>query len=124
MTLQAEQYEQIIAGLRSERNRARGCEHRSSPRVGMRMKVSVIPCRTGVRARMHEVWLRDISATGVAFVFPEAMAVGAYAVIVLPRAGGSTLNMLFAVTRCHRLSSGQFCVGAKLNRVITSDDLR
>ena len=119
MHLQADQYERIVTQLRSEHKR----ERRGAPRVGLRAKIDLIPCCTGAAARLHTVWLRDLSASGIGFIFHEALAVGTYVVIALPRAAQATLDMLFYVARCSPLSNGQFSIGARFERVITEEDL-
>lgn len=123
MMLAAEQYEQIVTQLRSERSRGRTSEHRASPRVGLRMKIRVIPCKTSVRPQVHTVWLRDVSVNGLGFLFHEPMPKSAYVVVVLPRSGGATLDMLFSVARCQALPNNQFSIGMKFERVITRDEI-
>jgi PilZ domain len=119
MHLKAEQYERIVAQLRSERRH----ERRGNPRVGLRAQVTLVPCRTGVRACTHTVWIRDLSATSVGFIFQEPLEPGTYVVMMLPRTDGPTLDLLFVVRRCSQLNNGQFSIGAGFERLITDEDL-
>lgn len=123
MQLSADQFEQIVTQLRSGQPH-RNAERRASPRVGLRAQVSVIPCRTGIRARVHTVWIRDVSAHGINFLFHQPLAAGTYVVLVLPRTKGPTLDLLFVVKRCQPLGNGQVSVGAHLERVIESSEAK
>ena len=124
MFLGAEQYDQIVTHLRSERARQRSLERRGSPRVGLRVQVQFIPCRTGGRASVQTAWLRDISAGGVGIVFHEAIETGTYIVVCFPRKKGESLDILFLVTRCSRLSTGHFSIGARFQRAIKPEDVK
>lgn len=124
MFLRADQYEEIVTQLRSERARQRSLERRGSPRVGLRVQVQLIPCRTGVRASLQTAWLRDVSAEGVGMVFHERLEAGTYLVVCFPRAKGPTLDILFVIKRCTRLNTGQFSLGARFQRIITPDDVK
>ena len=119
MQLQAEQYERIVAQLRSERRP----ERRRTPRVGLRALVQLLPCRSGERAQASSAWLRDLSVDSIGFIFPETLAAGTYLVMMLPRQSGPTLDLLFKVTRCSQLNNSQFSVGARFERVIAEDEL-
>jgi hypothetical protein len=125
MFLGAEQYDEIVSHLRSDRTRQRTHERRSSPRVGLRVQVQLIPCRTGGRASVQTAWLRDISATGVGLVCHELLEAGTYLVVCFPRKKkGQSLDVLFVVTRCTRLTPGHFSIGARFQRIIRPDDVK
>lgn len=124
MFLGAEQYDQIVSQLRSDGGRQRSQERRSSPRVGLRVQVQLIPCRSSGRAKVQTAWLRDISATGVGIVFQEPLEIGTYVVVCFPRKKGSTLEILFLVTRCTRLNTGHFSIGARFQRIIKPEDVK
>jgi len=126
MYLRADQYQQIIKQLRSERTKDRSVERRGSPRVGLRAQVRIIPCRTGIEPTAVTAWVRDVSVEGVGFIFPTALEPGTYLVMSLPLAetGDATLDLLFAAVRCNPLSNGHFSVGASFQRVITAEDMK
>jgi hypothetical protein len=119
MFLGAEQYQNIVSQLRSERAPRRSLERRNSPRVGLRVPVQVIPCRTGTRAIVQSAWLRDLSAGGVGLIFHQPLEIGSYLVVCFPRKNGPPLDVLFVVSRCVRLNTSHFSIGARFQRIIT-----
>jgi len=125
MFLTAEQYEQIVRQLRSERPQGRGSERRTSPRVGLRAQARLIECRTSSDPMVLNVWVRDISAEGVGLLASESVAPGTSLVLSLPTAKrkNTTLDLLFLTVRCETLNIGQFIVGARFQRIITAEDM-
>jgi hypothetical protein len=125
MFFRAEQYEEIVTRLRSEHSGSRTTERRRSPRVGLRVQIQLIPCRTGKgKASIQTAWLRDVSADGVGMVFHEKLDVGMFIVVCFPRKRGQPLDVLFVVTRCARLNDKHFSIGARLLRIIAPDDVK
>src|SRR5258707_2499096 len=98
MILRADQYEQIVSHLRSERAAGRNAERRGTPRAGLRAQVQIIPCRTGVRARILPAMIRDVSLDGIGLIFAEPLDPGTYVVLILPASATSTLDVLFVIT--------------------------
>jgi c-di-GMP-binding flagellar brake protein YcgR len=123
MYLRAEQYEQITRQLRSELAGGRNSERRTSPRAGLRGQVRIIPCRTNAQTESFTAWVRDISAEGMGFLFPQAVDPGTYLVATLPTNSAATLDLLFVCVRCETVGDGQFSVGARFERVITAEDI-
>jgi hypothetical protein len=126
MHLTAEQYQQIVRQLRSERPHDRGSERRSSPRVGLRAQVRVIECRTTAESANLTVWVRDISSDGIGLLFPQPVRPGTYLVMSLPtsKRQNATLDLLFLAVRCDPLARDQFSVGARFHRIITAEDVK
>ena len=118
MRLTAEQYEQIVTSLRSDSTRTRHHEKRHSPRVGLRMQVTVIPCVTGQPAKQYEMWVRDLSTNGIGLIGSEPARVGSYFLAVFKRATNETLTVLYRVVNCRQQTDRQYSIGAKLDRVI------
>ena len=67
--LSAEQFRQITESLRSDAPQRGSLEKRGAPRVGMRVKLLIIPAEPLARPLMS--WLRDLSADGIGIVLPE-----------------------------------------------------
>ena len=121
MKLTAEQFEQILASLKSDSSRPRQQDKRSSPRVGIRMQVTIVPCVQGQPATPHLVWVRDVSAHGMGLIHNEPLPIGSYFLALFQRKGGERLTVLYKVASCSRLSTQQTLIGAQIDRVITSD---
>ena len=126
MFLTAEQYEQIVRQLRSERPAGRGSERRGSPRVGLRAQVRLIECRTGGEASTLTAWVRDISDKGIGLLLPQSVSPGTYLVLSLPtgKRKNATLDLLFLSVRCEALNNEQFSIGASFQRIITAEDVK
>ena len=123
MRLSAEQYEQIVAALRSDKARKRPSDHRQAPRVGLRMQALIIPCTPTNQPQTHMLRIRDISVSGIGLVHTEAMLAGSYFLAGFQRANGETLLVLYRVVRCNAIGHRQFSIGATFDRLITPDML-
>jgi hypothetical protein len=121
MKLTAEQFEQILASLKSDSSRPRQQDKRSSPRVGIRMQVTIVPCLQGVPVTPHLVWVRDVSAHGMGLIHHEPLPIGSYFLALFQRKGGERLTVLYKVASCSRLSTQQTLIGGQIDRVITSE---
>ena len=121
MKLTAEQFEQILASLKSDSSRPRQQDKRSSPRVGIRMQVTIVPCVQGQPATPHLVWVRDVSAHGMGLIHNQPLPIGSYFLALFQRKAGDRLTVLYKVASCSRLSTQQTLIGAQIDRVITSD---
>ena len=73
MRLTAQQFTEIISSLKSDKQDRR----RTSPRVGMRLQVPIIPCLDDAKQIKEQVvWLKDLSVSGMCFVHSKGLAVG------------------------------------------------
>src|SRR5215207_7538318 len=97
MRLTAEQFEQILASLKSDTSRPRSQDKRSSPRVGVRMQATIIPCLPGEDAKPHVVWVRDLSVHGIGLVHNDSLPVGSYFLALFQRKAGERLTVLYTV---------------------------
>jgi hypothetical protein len=121
--LSAEQFETILASLRSFSETDRSVEKRRSPRVGLRATATMIHCTgSGANARQHEVNLRDLSAEGIGLTHTEPLRTGTYVLISFTRAVGEVLRVLYRVAHCERLGERSYAIGARLDRVLTPED--
>ena len=123
MRLSAEQYEQIVAALRSDQGRKRSKDKRVAPRVGVRMQALVIPCTPTHVPQTHLLRIRDISVTGIGLVHSEALLAGSYFLAGFQRGNGETLLVLYRVVRCGSIGHRQFSIGASFDRLITPEML-
>ena len=120
MRLTAQQFTEIISSLRSDEAGGR----RTSPRVGMRLQVPIIPCLDDAKlVKEQVVWLKDLSVSGMCFVHPKGLAVGSYFVARFARERDEPLAVLLEVVRCKKAGLTSYEVGAKIDRVISGDRL-
>ena len=120
MRLTAQQFTEIISSLKSDDVGGR----RTSPRVGMRLQVPIIPCLDDAKlVKEQVVWLKDLSVTGMCFVHGKGLAVGSFFVARFSRERDEPLAVLLEVVRCKRLGPTSYEVGSKIDRVISGDTL-
>lgn len=125
MRLSAEQFELILASLRSFDQGNRTVEKRRSPRVGVRMIATMVRCgqrAPGATPVAQEVKIRNISTEGMGLTLSEPIGRGEFIILGFRRSTGELLSVLYKVTHCERMSDRTFAVGAKLERVITAEE--
>jgi diguanylate cyclase len=121
MRLTEQLYRQIITRLKSERGSGRSVERRRLARVGLRVQVMLLPCRRDHHVP-RDIWLRDISAEGIGFVFPKPLDRDEYVLMGFPGGGKMQVQILYRVARCHPLGQDQFSVGARFDREISIEE--
>ena len=85
-------------------------ERRGRPRVGARLVAKISTTEhDAVRA---EVRVRDVSAGGIAFLFPRPMKLGAEFLLHVRASKQGMERVPCRVTRCERVSSDLFRIGA------------
>lgn len=129
MKLTAEQFEQIVASLRSDAGPGGGPQKRRAPRVGLRAVVTVVPVggrlpTGGLPPAARQARVRELSADGIGLVHPGPLSPGSSFVAVLPRGTGEVLGAVYRVTRCDRRGDRDFGVGARLVRMVDAAALR
>jgi hypothetical protein len=120
MQLSAELYHQIVDALRSDTTRDR--DKRTAPRVGLRAQVKVLP-PLGVRAPAENLRCRNLSASGIGLMHNREMRSGSEFVVSLPATGlAAPVHIACIVVHCRKLAPDQFTIGARILRVLTSDE--
>ena len=115
MSLSAEQFKSIIQGLKSDRPGSGSFEKRASPRVGLRAKITVYP--GGDTTKPREVWVRDLSSTGIGIVHGEAFNAGADFLVCFPLRATDHLWVYYRVMHCRSISPKLYFTGAKLKYI-------
>ena len=113
--LTAELFNQIVKSLKSDAGR-RFNEQRSKPRVGVRGKVRIVPCDGGAEL---DVWVRDLSATGIGILHTAPLENGTSFVAHFPRAGMAPLDITYLVAYSKPVTRGLFATGG---RILSVDD--
>ena len=114
MQLTADLYREILHSLRSDSRSSRHLEKRSSPRVGLRSRLTIIP-EPGAPPVLTCV--RDISANGVGIIHPEPMAIGSQFTALFEGRGSDTLTVVYTVANCKEISKSLYSIGASVLRV-------
>jgi hypothetical protein len=123
--LSAEQFESILASLRSFDQGNRTVEKRRSPRVGLRMIATMFRCAQGTPGATpvaREAKIRNVSAEGIGLTLAEPIGRGEFVILGFRRSTGELLSVLYRITHCERLSDRTFAVGARMERVITAEE--
>ena len=118
MQLTPEQFHGIISSLRSEALAGR----RASPRVGLRLQLSIIECGQP-NAAEQVVWLRDLSVTGMGFVHTRPFSRGSHLVARFQQPGGQTISLKVQVIRSKQVGPMSFEIGTKIERMIPREEL-
>lgn len=118
MELTAELFDEITHTLCSDTYARRAFDKRLAPRVGLRTRVTIVPSDTPNGAQPVTVWLRDLSASGLGFMYGEELADGSPFIAKLPTARGATLMVLYEVAYCRRAAKGLFTVGGKMKSIL------
>ena len=120
MELSAELFHQIVEALKSDVSRDR--DKRTTPRVGLRAMVTILP-PLGVRAPSERVRCRNLSATGIGLMHSRELRSGTEFVACLPAAGlANPVHIACTVVHCRKMSPELFSIGARIVRVLTSDE--
>ena len=120
MRLTAQQFTEILASLKSDEAGGR----RTSPRVGMRLQVPIIPCLDDPKLIKEQVvWLKDLSVSGMCFVHSTGMPIGSFFVARFAREKEEPLAVVLEVVRCKKLGPTSYEVGSKIDRVISGERL-
>ena len=111
MTLTASVFQQILSSLKSDTGR-RFNEQRNSPRVGVRGKISILPLT--VSREPVEVWVRDVSVTGIGLLCPQAFPAGTRLLARFPKVDDEPLSLAYIVAHCKSVSRGLYVIGARV----------
>ena len=120
MPLNSQQFQEIIGALRSDALFGR----RTSPRVGLRIQIRITPCVQTPPVKQYDAWLRDMSMSGICFVGPVDLSLGSYVVSQFPRECANPLSILYEVVRCHKRTQNLYEIGARIERVLTDEELK
>jgi hypothetical protein len=116
MTLTAAVFQQILTSLRSDTGR-RFNEQRNGPRVGVRGRIRVmraVPGAPGIFASPVEVWVRDVSVSGIGILTSQPYATNTRIRALFPKSDDEPLALLYTVVHCKPVSKGLYVVGARL----------
>lgn len=92
---------------------------RRAPRIRRDGKLLVTPCAHGILGVPLTVRLKDLSASGIGFIYTESMPKGMQFVVQLPQPNGTPKSLLYTVVRNNACSSaGLFEIGAELSTVL------
>jgi hypothetical protein len=106
----------IYAGQVSEMLRAIRCDRkvsdrRRAPRVGLRAKVDMVT--SPERPETAQVWIRNISLSGVGLLHCRKLAVGDTIVLRFPTADRKLLSIACEVIHCQPIPNQFFRIGAR-----------
>jgi hypothetical protein len=119
MQLSATQFLRILETLRSDPLQGR----RRTPRVGLRVKATMVPCVESGPVAKHEVWVRDLSVEGVGFVHSVPLPPDSFVILQFASKNDPGLSVLYQVTRSHQLAAMSVEIGAKIDHVLSAEEL-
>jgi hypothetical protein len=115
MMLTAQLFQQILTSLRSDTGR-RFNEQRLGPRVGVRGKIKLLRGAADLEHRQlpFEVWVRDVSISGIGLLSSEPMTTGTQFRAQFPKVDDEPLTLVYVVVHCKSVSKGLYVIGARL----------
>ena len=120
MNLSAELFQQIVDALKSDSSLER--DKRTAPRVGLRAQVMVMAA-PGSRATTERVRCRNLSASGIGLLHTRELRPGTEFVVCLAATGlAAPVHISCIVVHCHKQGSDLYSIGARIIRVLTSDE--
>ena len=125
MDLTAETLLEVLRSLRSDAPAAGQMRRRQLPRVGVSLRLLILPCGGSADAGGPAVVrLRNLSRHGLGFVHNRPLALGQSFVITLPREAGGSVQMLGRVERCRPLDGGgSYDVGAAIRTDVPREEI-
>ena len=109
MGLSGNMIQAVLKGLKTDLSSS---ELRKAVRVGMRIRIKLVPIVNGMPQRPIQVWCRDISSHGVSFVHSQTLQLGLIFQLDLPRDADKTMKLFCQITRRQKIE-GSYVVGAK-----------
>lgn len=109
MRLQESQFREILSALRSDA--IKNGELRRSPRVGIAARGHIFARSDPTRSL--EVYIRDLSVSGIGITAREAIEPPGQFTLVLPRHQAEHLQVVYKVRYCVRPVEGLFEIGAE-----------
>ena len=128
MELTAEVLLDVLRSLRTDAAAAQ-MRRRRLPRVGVRLRLTILPCGPAEPGRLAErptpaiVRLRDLSRRGLGFVHTRPLAIGQPFLITLPRQAGGLVHLLGRVERCRPIDGGAFDVGGSIRLDVPREEI-
>ncbi|QOV91045.1 PilZ domain-containing protein [Humisphaera borealis] len=112
---------QLVAeNLRSDEFSSRA--KRTEPRVGLRAKAKIVPMVVDDRGiPPMEIWVRDISSSGIGFVVNRALPQGSFFLLKLQTPARDDLSIQYKVTYTNAIGGGSHVVGACFDRVVCAN---
>jgi hypothetical protein len=122
MRLSAEMYDQIVAALRSDKQRDK--DKRKEPRVGLAGEANLVAVsETGVRIS-GVTRVRDISPTGIGLIFNKQLAKGQRFVVQLEGFDGQPVWLVATTAYCRTIDNTKHSIGAKIQQVLRADQIQ
>jgi len=119
MKLTSSQFLRIIETLRSDPLQGR----RRTPRVGLRCKAIMVPCVESGPVERQEVWVRDLSTEGIGFVHTDTLPLQSFVIFQFLEKDQLALSVLCQITRCARVAPKSVEIGAKIDHVLSPEEL-
>ncbi len=117
MRLTAELYSTIVASLRAGGD-DRSQDRRDDPRVGLRVRVTLIAARSSGGAGAVDVCVRDLSRSGVCIISAAPMAVGSQFIAYLPGGKADPLAVRYEVRHCTPIGAERVRIGAEFKGIV------
>lgn len=110
-TLDFDRYVAILQSLWSDGRRTQ--ERRRNPRVGTRIRVQIIPVTVNDQGLVPgDIWLRDLSRTGIGFATRTPIAARTHFMLLLPKPNELPILVPYRVSNARRVSDGLHTIGA------------
>ncbi|MGH7179949.1 MAG: PilZ domain-containing protein [Tepidisphaeraceae bacterium] len=124
MNLSAETFQSIIESIRSDQSEEFDAEKRTQPRVGLRGRVTIIPCFPGRSGKPVIAMVRDISVSGLCILHDQPIKAGQQFIVCLTDAQARTTRAILCTSvRWQPLDERLFAIGATYTRELSPHTL-
>jgi hypothetical protein len=121
MQLSAELFETTLHRIKGDGGTG-GVERRTTPRVGLRSLITLLPLVNGAVAPGIEVRTRDISRTGLGIITHKPLKVNNHYLLSLPsESEGAGRTFYCTVRNCQSLAAGIFGIGISFEELHASE---
>ena len=116
MNVSLDLFHEIVTTLQPQGGALTG-ENRREPRVRLGGAIKLIPAPDALTEPV-EVQLRDLSASGIGFLYPEKMQLDGQVVALLPTRSGVPVAILCTIAYYEPLGENLFGIGAKFTAIV------
>ncbi|HZK80662.1 MAG TPA: hypothetical protein VFC46_06330 [Humisphaera sp.] len=116
--LSVEQFSEIVSLLKAEANAGTDADERRQPRADLNARATIIPLRESCNFGSPTILVRNLSPSGIGFLYERPMSLDEQFALVLPRSGDTPAIVLCAVACWQPLAKDVYGIGARYVRIL------
>lgn len=116
--LSADRFSAIVNSLKRDNGIGETGDQRRRPRFDLRARATIIPLRESCHPGSLAVLVRDLSPSGMGFLYERPMSLDEQFALLLPRSGDTPAVVLCEVACWQPLAKNVYGVGARFVRIL------